>query len=433
MSLFTVIPQGPFESNGRKQLSLSSCGWVLILSGQFKITVSQVLESERPCVNKSKLEVLVGAAGPGARRINAEIARGAYQFTFQGDTIRATTVVKYLACQVESQGSTLRGADEGYQGHQGPGRYSCGLWAPRSIGLDTKIRLWQTLIWCILLYAAEAHAWLPKDVETLEQWQNRALRHIARSPLHVSRERTQDLRKRFGVHTVVSTLQVRRLLWAKKWLREETYPEEERTGAGEAMRGMVFGRLLFEKWQEPPSRFVRQFLKDLDDLRKFVCKAEEGDRAVEDARTAAGVLGVDLPRVNPSRDQKWWDWLFAVPATNIRKLLSYATRADLWPGLPSEILRGLKRHLPHWCGQNAHDAQTASRLEAKTETHGVERVEKWPCSIAKKSSPIDQTVLLMSAHHVATDLLMCQHKHQLGQMTPQSKPPQHNFKQTEAE
>ena len=38
MSLFTVIPQGPFGSNGRKQLSLSSCGWVLIRSGQFKIT-----------------------------------------------------------------------------------------------------------------------------------------------------------------------------------------------------------------------------------------------------------------------------------------------------------------------------------------------------------------------------------------------------------
>ena len=27
-----------FESNGRKQLSLSSFGWVLIRSGQFKIT-----------------------------------------------------------------------------------------------------------------------------------------------------------------------------------------------------------------------------------------------------------------------------------------------------------------------------------------------------------------------------------------------------------
>ena len=38
MSLFTVTQQGTFESSGRKQLSLSSCGWVLIRSGQFKIT-----------------------------------------------------------------------------------------------------------------------------------------------------------------------------------------------------------------------------------------------------------------------------------------------------------------------------------------------------------------------------------------------------------
>ena len=38
MSLLTVIPQGPFESHCRIQLSLSSCVWVLIRSGQFKIT-----------------------------------------------------------------------------------------------------------------------------------------------------------------------------------------------------------------------------------------------------------------------------------------------------------------------------------------------------------------------------------------------------------
>ena len=40
--------------------------------------VSQVLESGRLRANKE---------------INAEIARGAYQFTFRGETIRATTVV----------------------------------------------------------------------------------------------------------------------------------------------------------------------------------------------------------------------------------------------------------------------------------------------------------------------------------------------------
>ena len=163
------------------------------------------------------------------------------------------------------------------------------------------------------------------------------------------------------------------------------------------MRAMVFGGLSFEKGQAPPSRFVRQFLEDLDALRRFVCEAEEGDRAVEDARAAASSLGIDLPRETPSRDQKWWEWLLAVQATNIHKLLSYATKADLWPEQqPSETLtcekcgarvrgeRGLKIHLQQWCGQSARDAQTASRLEAKTEMQGFERVKKRPCSYCQK-------------------------------------------------
>ena len=143
---------------------------------------------------------------------------------------------------------------------QAQARYSRGLWAPRSIGLSTKIGLWQTLGRSILLFTAEAHAWQPRDVKTLEKLQNRALRHKARAHFHVSRERTPDLRRRLGVHTVTSTLQFRRWLWAKKWLLEGVHPKDKRTGAGEAMRAIVLGRLLFEKEQAPPSRFVRQFL-----------------------------------------------------------------------------------------------------------------------------------------------------------------------------
>ena len=51
-----------------------------------------------------------------------------------------------------------------------------------------------------------------------------------------------------------------------------------------------------------------------------------------------GVLGIDLLREKPSRDRSGGNWVLAVPATNIRKLLSYAARADLWPGVLSEIL-----------------------------------------------------------------------------------------------
>ena len=103
-------------------------------------------------------------------RINAKIARGAYQSTFRGETIRATTVVKNLGCQVESQGSTRAEAQMRVtKAIKAQARCSRGLWAPRSIGLATKIRLGQALVRSVLRYAAEAHAWQPRDVETLEE------------------------------------------------------------------------------------------------------------------------------------------------------------------------------------------------------------------------------------------------------------------------
>ena len=68
MSLYTVIPQGPFEPNGRKQLSLSSCGWVLIRSGQFKITrdVGRPLAEPGPA-DFQGVEIVSGCAVSVAR------------------------------------------------------------------------------------------------------------------------------------------------------------------------------------------------------------------------------------------------------------------------------------------------------------------------------------------------------------------------------
>ena len=50
--------RGPFESKCRKQLSLSSCGWVLIRSGQFKITL--VAGAGNPAIDTFVLDQDVG-------------------------------------------------------------------------------------------------------------------------------------------------------------------------------------------------------------------------------------------------------------------------------------------------------------------------------------------------------------------------------------
>ena len=83
--------------------------------------------------------------------------------------------------------------------------------------------------------------------------------------------------------------------------------------------------------------------------------------------------------------------------TKIHKLLSYATKADLWPEQqPNDTLtcekcgarvrgeRGLKTHFQQWCGQSAREAQTASGLEANTRMQGFERINKWPCPCCQK-------------------------------------------------
>ena len=73
------------------------------------------------------------------------------------------------------------------------------------------------------------------------------------------------------------------------------HPKDKRTGAGEATRAMVLGRLLFEKEQAPPSRFVRQFLRDLDALRAAAWEAgEDDDPTFKAARNAAHSVRIDL-------------------------------------------------------------------------------------------------------------------------------------------
>ena len=181
--------------------------------------------------------------------------------------------------------------------------------------------MWHTLVRSILLLASEAHARQPREVETVEQCQKRTLRQMERAPVHVSRECTQDVRRGLGVYTATSALQVRRLLWAKKWLREGTIPMDKRTGAGKTMRAMVFGRLSFEKGQAPYLRFVRQFLVNLDALREAVWNAGEDDTTFTGSRVSPCLLGIDLQHDTPSREQQWWKCSLTVPAKSIHVAL----------------------------------------------------------------------------------------------------------------
>ena len=80
------------------------------------------------------------------------------------------------------------------------------------------VRLWQTLVLTKGLYAVEIGVLGRADLVYVERWQIKKLRHLARSPVHITRETSEALRRRVQIPTIESQLRVRRLIWWRQLL-----------------------------------------------------------------------------------------------------------------------------------------------------------------------------------------------------------------------
>ena len=90
--------------------------------------------------------------------------------------------------------------------------------------------------------------------------------HCQISCSRVSRAHAGLSKEAWSTHSGVNAASSEVVLGKEMDARRNIY---RRTSASEATRAMVFGRMSFEKGQAPPSRFVRQFLEDLNDLFFF--------------------------------------------------------------------------------------------------------------------------------------------------------------------
>eukprot|EP00959_Pyramimonas_sp_CCMP1952_P114024 2384623-Pyramimonas_sp.AAC.1 len=80
----------------------------------------------------------------------------------------------------------------------------------------------------------------------LEQWQNRKLRHLLRSPAHLTRIPNEAIRRKAKVFTIESTLLCRRLRWWQKVVLPGLSPDKPEYDPSRAVRSVIFGRLSFE-------------------------------------------------------------------------------------------------------------------------------------------------------------------------------------------
>ena len=156
------------------------------------------------------------------------------------------------------------------------------MWRSSSIPLPLKIRLWQTLVLTKGLYAVEIRVLGRADLLYLERWQIKKVRHLACSPVHITRETSEALRRRVQIPTIESQLRVRRLKWWRQLLAPRFAAatrnriEQGRTwDASFAIRTALLGPFSFET--NPPQITERQ-RQLLDDAKELVQMHEQAQQ-----------------------------------------------------------------------------------------------------------------------------------------------------------
>ena len=230
-------------------------------------------------------------------------------------------------------------------------RCSRGLWAPRSIGLATKIRLGQALVRSVLRYAAEAHAWQPRDVETLEEDPCSCVSRVDAGP---GLEHTQWCQRcKFGSYSGQRSGCEKKPLQAY-WesIFHVRNPQETRSGENGCLR------------------YLRRISASCCRMLQEMTSGQSNNR-------------VRSSRVRNVEQE-----------SEVKEASKYISSS----GVGKALAKRRQRHVQK-PRQGCRDLSETRNSRAR---------------IAQKNSPLDQTALLMSAHHVATDLHshMCQRKHQ---------------------
>ena len=366
--------------------------------------VAEVFQMLDMQANLDKLELLVHASGAGSKHTNAQVRRGKFVLHLRdGTKVRAQRHARYLGVHIVADGKHSVEIGKRLQKAEWAHRLlSQRIWKNAGWGLSLVTRVWTVLVRSILLYGLEVHALCRRDLHRLEKFQNKCLRHIGKSPVHLTRESTCDLRRRLRIPTLASVIRRQRIGWWRKivqpgyWrpLRPGYAPRPMRGSLrqdpSELTRTSLLGVLSFEGDGADDMTTERQalLLDDLGHLRAALQKAADdgNDRMHQPCVRALAALRqpVDAP---PTVSRQWLEWLANLSSEAMDAVLTYETEdgTEQEPLVQCSCGRlcrgqmGLAVHRSRWCPvttearASAKESQQAARAAAQTSRWTCER------------------------------------------------------------
>ena len=150
---------------------------------------------------------------PRGRQSRKRLRSYGGQFTIhKGEPMKLQTQIKYLGSIIDVHGSNKPAVQERMRAARAAHvRLTPGVYRSRTYSMKSKIQLYKTHEVTVLLSGLDIRVLNKGELDMVERYQSRSLRHIARSPAHVHKETNEHLRERLGVNTIESLLQVQRL------------------------------------------------------------------------------------------------------------------------------------------------------------------------------------------------------------------------------
>jgi hypothetical protein len=172
--------------------------------------------------------------------------------------------------------------------------------------VEEKIRIYQTLVTTLMLYATETRIWSNTQLARMEAVQMRHLRRIVRSPVHLTLESNDKIREKYHTPSMTSQIQVRRL---KLWTNIAQNNVEEVVaviwGEDEDKEGQM------KKIEEDRERQL------LEDLTKLMNENEISDSAVDTNKRNEIMMG-----------KKTWECIKNIKKSQFKKLMGHQSTVE---------------------------------------------------------------------------------------------------------
>ncbi len=342
---------------------------VLLISGWSEVStaiqlVGVLLARVGLELNVSKIEVTAAVFGRGSQKIKKEIAKGLITVGPPDTPIVVKTVAKYLGVQSQAYGrSHVEISKRISSARQVHNRLASVIWRSHFVPTVFKVYLWCSLVQSVLLYATFIWVLTNAQLRNLETFQLRCLRHLAKSPVHLTGESNRRLRERLRVFTVVSVLRYRRITWYQKVLRAKIIGDVK--DVHHLVVTVLFGIFDFELGcsSKPNRPRWKQFCTDIIALHNAISDEYPGMKL--QSLLAFALTEISTDKVPLSLDTL--RWVVSLSQKSVRSVLSYHDEAwmgtnDFVPcpvcGLQFKGVGGMKGHLtkmhPNYHGHYEH-------------------------------------------------------------------------------